>query len=171
MVKLTQDKYQRRAACARGSSVSPMAAKRAFTSSASMYTDRGAAIGFSGKGPGSDFSTSNEGEKQEPPPPHVWPSPPLPSPRMERPLKPVHQVVDSPRLDIARGILPNRQRLEMRLPASDLGRLIVAQVVNKHAAFGLDNEIQALFAADFNEHRPIRVVGPERCRHFEPRRQ
>jgi hypothetical protein len=43
-----------------------MEANRAPTSSASMYTDRVAVIGFHQDRLGSDFSTSNEGEKQEP---------------------------------------------------------------------------------------------------------
>ena len=59
----------------------------------------------------------------------------------------------------------------MCLSTSDLGGLVVAQVVDEQAAFGLDHEIEAFVAVDFDKHRPIGIVGAQRRRHFEPPRK
>lgn len=56
----------------------------------------------------------------------------------------LHNVGDLRRLDKSSGVLPHRQRLEMRLAAGDLGGLVVAQVIDEQAASGIDNGIEAL---------------------------
>ena len=79
-----------------------------------------------------------------------------------------YQIVDVPGSDELSGVLADGQRVEVRLPAFDLGPLPITQVVLEKAALGLDDEVQPLHSVFFHQHRPVRVVGAERRRNLEP---
>jgi hypothetical protein len=52
----------------------------------------------------------------------------------------------------------------VRLAASNLRSFLIAQVVRKETAFGLDDEIKALLSVDLHQHGPIGIVAAERRR-------